>query len=386
MLSTLAGGTGRFRAVLKTENRVTMQLSKALFPFILLTSAVLFVGCGGSGSGGTSSSGKEYANVLDGKGATFPLPVYTTWAEVWGSENGVTVNYVGVGSGAGINAISDRTVDFGASDAPLTKDGEDGLDAKGMVQWPMLIGGVTPIVNVAGVGPGDMNLSGETLADIFLGKITQWNDPAIVADNPDLSLSDAPITVVHRSDSSGTTWIFTSYLSKISSDWKAGPGWNKSVDWPVGLGGKGNPGVANSVRKTDNSIGYVESTYVTEQNLTYAKVKNMAGNFVSPTIENFQAAAANADWKNAPGFYLVMTNQPGADSWPIAGVTYLVAYKEQTDLKKIDTLLDFANWCYTDGDNLAMDKGYVPMPDNVVEMVRDMWAENITYNGEPVWP
>lgn len=353
-----------------------MIRNAAILPILSL--AALLGGCGGNGN-----ADNAYVDTLSGAGASFPVPVYEVWRFTWGEENGVTINYNSVGSGAGVQQIKDRVVDFGASDAPLKAEE---LAEAGLVQWPMLIGAVVPVVNIEGVEPGQLRLSGEVLADIFLGKVTTWSDPAVTSLNPDLSLPDAQINVVHRSDSSGTTWIFTSYLSKVSSEWEQGPGWGKDPEWPTGIGAPQNPGVANQVEQNANSIGYVQSDFAIERGLPHVKLRNVAGEFVDPTEANIQAAAANADWANAPGMYMVLTNQPGADSWPIAGATYLLVHKDQGDLAKIETLLSWLDWCYVSGDDLALQQKFIPMPENVSDMVRSLWSTSITHQGAPVWP
>ncbi|MGF1450868.1 MAG: phosphate ABC transporter substrate-binding protein PstS [Opitutales bacterium] len=347
--------------------------------------AGLLGGCGGNGDNAGDGSGAavEFVDTVSGAGASFPVPVYDVWRYEWGQEHDVTVNYNSVGSGAGIRQITAKTVDFGASDAPLKKEE---LDEAGLVQWPMLVGAVVPVVNIEGVGSGELKLTGPVLADIFLGNISNWSDEAITSLNPELDLPDASINVVHRSDSSGTTWIFTSYLSKVSDAWANGPGWGKTPEWPTGIGAPQNPGVANQVSQNNNSIGYVQSDFAVEQNLPVALLQNQAGNYVEPTIPNIQSAAGNADWQNAPGMYVVLTNQPGADTWPIAGATYLLVHTEQESKAKIQTILSWADWALSEGGGLAEEKYFVPLPDNVVGIINDLWASEITANGEPVWP
>ncbi|WP_349256922.1 phosphate ABC transporter substrate-binding protein PstS [Salinisphaera sp.] len=321
---------------------------------------------------------------ITGAGATFPYPLYSKWAQAYRDKTGVRLNYQAIGSGGGIKQIEAKTVDFGASDAPLKKDE---LDKYGLIQFPMVMGGVVPVVHVEGIEPGQLRLDGETFAKIYMGKITQWNDPAIQKLNPDLDLPDQQITVVHRSDGSGTTWIFTSYLSKISDAWKNGPGHAKAVAWPTGVGGKGNQGVASYVERIDGSIGYVEYAYALQNKMTYVALRNKAGNFVQPTSANFQAAAANADWQNAPGFYEVLTAQPGAKSWPITGASFILMYKNPAKPQVAQAALKFFDWSYNNGDQMAKSLDYVPMPDNVVKLVERKWhAAMQGVSGAPLWP
>jgi phosphate transport system substrate-binding protein len=317
-----------------------------------------------------------------GAGASFPYPVYSQWAYKYKSMNNVQVNYQSIGSGGGIAQIKAKTVDFGGSDAPM-KPAE--LDEHGLLQFPMVVGGVVPVLKVKGVEAGKLQLSPALLADIFLGKIKKWNDPAIKALNSNLLLPDVDITVVHRADGSGTTWIFTNYLAKVSVEWKEKVGFGKAVDWPTGIGGKGNEGVAAYVNKVNGSIGYVEFAYALQNQLVHAQLQNQAGNFVNPTIETFQAAAANADWKNAPGYYLVLTDQPGDNSWPITGATFILVHKKQTDANLARAMLAYFDWCYRYGGETAEKLHYVPIPMNVVELVQDSWKSEITVGSEVVW-
>jgi phosphate transport system substrate-binding protein len=322
-----------------------------------------------------------FGMTINGAGASFPAPVYRPWTYTYKKSTGVQINYQSVGSGAGIRQIKAKTVDFGASDKPLKKAA---LDKAGLVQFPMLMGGVVAVVNIPGIKTNQLKLSGKVLADIFLGKIKKWNDPAILKMNKGLSLPSLPITVVHRSDGSGTTWIFTNYLCKVSPEWKNGPGNGKAVKWPCGIGGQKNPGVATNVMKSRGSIGYVEYTYATEAKLSVAKLKNKAGKFVAPTMESFTAAGANADWSNAPGYYMVLTDQDGDKSWPITGVTYILIYKANKSAAKVKAMLDYFSWCYKSGAKIASNLNYVPIPNNVVKMVNTMWADNIKANGKAV--
>lgn len=326
----------------------------------------IIAGCGKQ----ASTTGGKSAITINGAGATFPYPIYANWANKYNQITGVKVNYQSIGSGGGIQQIKAGTVDFGASDAPLTADE---LSKSGLIQFPMVIGGVVPVVNISGVKAGELKLSSDTLAGIFLGTIKKWNDPAIAKENAGLALPNKDITVVHRADGSGTTWIFTSYLDKVSKDWHAKVGCGKAVNWPVGVGGKGNEGVAAYVQRVDGGIGYVEYAYALQNKMNHAKLRNKAGAFVDPTIETFQAAAIGADWKNAPGFYVVLTDQPGAKSWPITGATYIIVHKKQKNAEVGKAMLEFFDWCYKHGADMAKELDYVPMPENVVNLVEASW-------------
>ena len=319
---------------------------------------------------------------INGAGASFPYPVYSQWAYKYKSMNEVEVNYQSIGSGGGIAQIKAKTVDFGGSDAPL-EPAE--LDENGLLQFPMVVGGVVPVLKVEGVGADALRLSPVLLADIFLGRIKKWNDPAIKNLNGELALPDLDITVVHRADGSGTTWIFTNYLSKVSAEWETKVGFGKAVDWPAGIGGKGNEGVAVYVNKINGAIGYVEFAYALQNKLVHAQLQNKAGNFVSPTIETFQAATANADWKNAPGYYLVLTDQPGDKSWPITGATFILIHRKQNDPKLAKAMLSYFDWCFRYGGETAEKLHYVPIPANVVELVQDSWKKEITAGSSSVW-
>jgi phosphate transport system substrate-binding protein len=320
---------------------------------------------------------------LNGAGATFPYPVYAKWAEKYAKEKGIRLNYQSIGSGGGIKQIKAKTVDFGASDAPLkAKD----LDAVGLMQFPMVMGGVVPVVNVPGIKAGELKLEPKVLADIYLGKIKHWNDKAIKADNPGLKLPSKPITVVHRSDGSGTTWIYTNYLTKVSKEWAKKVGNDKAVAWPTGVGGKGNEGVASYVKRIKGSIGYVEYAYALQNKMSYAKLRNHDGHYVAPTSENFQAAAAGADWHNAPGFYMVLTDQPGKNSWPITGATFILVYKKQEKPAVAKEVLKFFDWSYHHGGKMAESLDYVPMPASVISLVEKTWAKEIKgADGSAIW-
>jgi phosphate transport system substrate-binding protein len=321
--------------------------------------------------------------TINGAGASFPYPIYSQWAHKYNSLTGVKINYQSIGSGGGIAQIKAKTVDFGASDEPLKTEA---LNESGLVQFPMVIGGVVLVVNIPGIGPGQLKLTGEVLGDIFLGKITKWDDPAIKGLNPDLKLPSQAITVAHRTDGSGTTFIFTSYLAMVSPAWKERVGAGKSVNWPAAgsIGGKGNEGVAGQVKMVSGAIGYVEYAYALQNKMAFTQLKNQAGKFLNPSIEAFQAAAANADWKNAPGYYLMLDNQPGDQSWPIAGATYILLHKDQPNAAKIAAMLKYFTWCYQHGGEMAAKLDYVPLPKNVVEMVGATWAKDVKAEGKPV--
>ncbi len=318
-------------------------------------------------------AGAEAADI-SGAGATFPYPIYAKWADTYKKETGNGLNYQSIGSGGGIKQIKAATVTFGASDKPLKADE---LDASGLVQWPMVMGGIVPVVNLAGIAPGQLVFDSDTLAKIFLGTITKWDDPAIKKLNPGATLPSAAIAVVHRSDGSGTTFNFTDYLSKVSSDWKAKVGENTSVQWPVGIGAKGNEGVSNNVMQTQGAIGYVEYAYAIQNKLVYTDLINKEGKKVAPTMTSFQSAAANADWAHAPGFYQILTDQPGADSWPITAATFILMPKQPKDPAAAAEALKFFSWAYANGGKMATDLEYIPMPDSVVALVKKTWAEQI---------
>ncbi|MDN5870035.1 MAG: phosphate ABC transporter substrate-binding protein PstS [Nitrococcus sp.] len=321
---------------------------------------------------------------INGAGASFPYPLYSKWAAAYHELTGVRVNYQSIGSGGGIRQIKAGTVDFGATDAPLVKQE---LDDAELVQFPMVVGGVVPVVNLPGITPGSLKLTGQALADIFLGKITHWNDPALKELNPNLDLPAQPIRVVHRADASGTTWIFTDYLSKISPVWKKTVGNATAVDWPTGIASKGNEGVASYVELMPGAIGYVEFAYALQNQMNYVRLRNRAGHFVKPTLETFQAAAAGADWAHAPGFHVVLTNQPGDQSWPISGASFILLHETQQDVATARALLDFFDWAFKQGDEMAKELGYVPLPPSVVELVEAAWADNLhAANGEAIWP
>jgi phosphate transport system substrate-binding protein len=320
-----------------------------------------------------------FADEATGAGASFPAPLYSKWASDFNKATGAKINYQSVGSGAGIKQIDAKTVDFGASDMPLS---DEELKAKGLMQFPTVIGGVVPVINIQGIKPGELKLSGQVLGDIYLGKITKWSDPAIKALNPSLALPDAAIATVRRADGSGTTFLFTNYLSKANPEWKAKVGDGTAVNWPSGAGGKGNEGVAAFVNRLPNSIGYVEYAYVKQNRMNYAQMQNKDGNFVSPDDSAFKAAAAGADWSKT--FYQVLTNQPGKDAWPITGATFILMHKTQDKPAQATTTLKFFDWAYKNGDKTAGDLDYVPMPDKVKGVISTAWGEIKDASGKPV--
>ena len=319
------------------------------------------------------------AQDVTGAGASFPAPLYSKWASDYNKATGVKINYQSVGSGAGLRQIDAKTVDFGASDMPLK---DDELVKKGLMQFPMVIGGVVPVVNIKGISPGQLKLTGQVLGDIYLGKITKWSDPAIKALNPSLALPDAAISPVRRADGSGTSFIFTNYLSKVNAEWKTKVGEGTAVNWPVGAGGKGNEGVAAFVGRLPNSIGYVEYAYVKQNKMTFAQLKNGAGNFVSPDDSAFKAAAAGAEWSKT--FYQILTEQPGKDSWPITGATFIMMHKAQDKPAQATASLKFFEWAYKNGDKTAESLDYVPMPDDVKTIVQKAWGDIKDASGKAV--
>ena len=321
-----------------------------------------------------AASAPALAADISGAGATFPYPVYAKWADAYKKETGIGLNYQSIGSGGGIKQIKAKTVTFGASDAPLS--GED-LDEIGLAQFPMVMGGIVPVVNLEGIKPGELVLDGDTVAKIFLGEITSWDDAAIKKLNPDAKLPEQAIAVIHRSDGSGTTFNFTYYLSDVSAGWKSNVGTEKAVQWPVGIGAKGNEGVANNVSNTKGSIGYVEYAYSLQNKMTYTKMLNKAGKSVAPTADAFAAAAANADWNSKPGYGVILANQPGDDSWPMTAATWILMYKQPQDAAASAEALKFFTWCYEKGDEMALNLDYVPMPDNVVKDIEGYWNGEI---------
>ncbi len=325
------------------------------------------------------------ASALDisGAGATFPYPIYAKWADAYKKQTGVGLNYQSIGSGGGIKQIQNKTVTFGASDAPLK--GAD-LDKFGLAQFPAVMGGIVPVVNLEGIKPGELVIDGPTLARIFLGEIKSWDDAAIQKLNPKTKLPKQAIVVVHRSDGSGTTFNFAYYLADVSADWKSKVGYNTSVQWPVGIGAKGNEGVANNVAQTKGSIGYVEFAYAVQNKLIFTQMINKAGKTVPPTSAAFQAAAANANWKSQPGYGVILANQPGDNSWPMTAATWILVYKNPSDVAATGEALKFFAWAYKNGAKMAEDLDYVPMPANVVTEIEKSWASEIKdANGKPIF-
>jgi phosphate transport system substrate-binding protein len=320
---------------------------------------------------------------MTGAGATFPYPVYAKWAEGYKKATGNGLNYQSIGSGAGIKQIKAKTVDFGASDMPLKA--ED-LDAEGLMQFPAIMGGVVTIINLEGIAPGAMKLTGPVVADIYLGKITKWNDPAIAALNPGMKLPAEEITVVYRADGSGTSFLFTDYLSKTSPDFKTKVGSGTAVKWAVGVGGKGNEGVAANVQRIKGAIGYVEWAFAKKNKIAHTQLKNKDGNFMQPDDDNFKAAAAHAEWTKTPGFGIVLTDQAGKNSWPITGVSYILMHKSQADAAKGKEVLKFFDWAFKNGDAAATELDYVPLPDAVTKLVADSWKANLKdASGKAIW-
>jgi len=321
---------------------------------------------------------------ITGAGATFPYPIYAKWADAYKKETGIGLNYQSIGSGGGIKQISAKTVDFGASDMPLKPEE---LDKSGLIQFPTVIGGAVPCVKLEGIQPGQIKLDGQTIGDIYLGKIKQWNDPAIAKLNPGLKLPATAISVVHRSDGSGTTFIWSNYLSKVSPDWKSKVGEGTAVNWPTGVGGKGNEGVAQYVQRIEGAIGYVEYAYVLQNKMAYVQVKNREGRYIAPNAASFKAAAAGADWNSAPGMYLILTDAPGADAWPIAGATFILLHKTQEKPESGKQVLKFFQWAYANGDQMAEQLDYVPMPDSVVKLIQTSWQTQLKdSSGKPIYP
>jgi phosphate transport system substrate-binding protein len=320
---------------------------------------------------------------ITGAGATFPYPIYAKWAEEYKKVSGNGMNYQSIGSGGGIKQIKAKTVDFGASDMPLKA--ED-LETEGLMQFPAIMGGVVPVVNLDGVAPSQLKLTGPVLADIYLGKITKWNAPEIASLNAGVKLPAEDVSVVHRADGSGTSFLFTDYLSKISANFKTTVGAGTAVKWPVGVGGKGNEGVAANVQRIKNSIGYVEYAYAKKNKMTYAQLKNRDGQFVSPDDDNFKAAAAGADWAKTPGFAVVLTDQAGKNSWPITGASFILMHKVQVDAAKGKEVLKFFDWAYKNGGNMAAELEYVAMPPAVVKLVQEAWKAQLKDgSGKAVW-
>ena len=324
-----------------------------------------------------------FAVDISGAGATFPYPIYAKWADAYKKETGNGLNYQSIGSGGGIKQIKAKTVTFGASDAPLK--GDD-LDKSGLVQFPMVMGGIVPVVNLDGIKPGEIVIDGPTLAKIFLGEIKTWDDAALKKLNPKVKLPSQAIAVVHRSDGSGTTFNFVYYLSDVSADWKTKVGFNTAVQWPIGIGAKGNEGVANNVAQTKGSVGYVEYAYALQNKLTHANMINKAGKTIAPDSKSFQAAAANADWSSQPGYGVILANQPGDNTWPMTAATWILMYKKPADVATASEALKFFAWAYEKGDKMADELHYIPMPNNVVSSIKKTWTTEIKdASGKPIY-
>ena len=328
-----------------------------------------------------------FAVDITGAGATFPYPIYAKWAEAYKAKTNTGMNYQSIGSGGGIKQIKAKTVDFGASDMPLKPEE---LEASGLTQFPAVMGGVVPVMNIAGVKPGQVRITGQILADIYLGKIKKWNDPVLAKLNPGVKLPDQDILAVHRSDGSGTSFLFTDYLSKVSPEWKSQVGAGTAVAWPKGnstaVGGKGNEGVAAYVQRLNGAIGYVEYAYAKKNKMSHLAVQNKDGVFIQPDEKTFQAAAAHADWAKAPGFFLVLTEQPGKDSWPITGASFILLHKAQADAAKGKEVLSFFDWAFQNGGKMASELDYVAMPASVVKLIQSSWKANVKdATGKAVW-
>ena len=330
------------------------------------------------------AGGGASAAEITGAGATFPYPVYAKWADAYKNATGNQLNYQSIGSGGGIKQINAGTVDFGASDMPLKA--ED-LAKGGLVQWPMIMGGVVVVANLPGIAPGQVRVSGPLLADIFLGKVAKWNDPAVVKENPGVTLPDQAIAVIHRSDGSGTTFQFATYLSMVSDEWKTKVGANTAVEWPTGMGGKGNEGVANFTGQTPGAIGFVEYAYALQNKMTWLTMQSKDGGWVKPETATFQSAAAHADWAHTPGYAVILTNQPGATSWPMTGASFILMHAKQDKPEHAVEALKFFAWSYANGAQAAAALDYIPIPEEVVKMVQATWTKEITStDGKPLWP
>jgi phosphate transport system substrate-binding protein len=320
---------------------------------------------------------------LTGAGATFPYPIYAKWAEAYKAATGIGLNYQSIGSGGGIRQIKAKTVDFGASDMPLKPEE---LEKEGLMQFPAIIGGVVPVFNLDGVQPGELKLTSDVIANIHLGKITKWNDQAIVELNPGVALPALNITEVHRADGSGTTFIWTNYLSKVNTDFAKTIGEGSAVKWPVGVGGKGNEGVAAQVQRIKGSFGYVEYAYAKKNKIAHAQLKNRDGNFVQPSDDTFKSATAGADWNNAPGMYLLLTNQTGKDSWPATGASFIIMHRQQADALTGRAILKFFDWSYKNGAKMSEELEYVHMPQAVIKLVQDNWKKELKDpSGQSIW-
>ncbi|MCM2294256.1 phosphate ABC transporter substrate-binding protein PstS [Allorhizobium sp. BGMRC 0089] len=327
-------------------------------------------------------AGASFAADISGAGSSFIYPVFSKWGEAYKKSTGVALNYQSIGSGGGIKQVEAKTVTFGASDKPLS---DEELEKNGLTQFPMIMGGIVPMYNIEGVKPGELVLDGKTIEKIYMGQITKWNDKEIQDLNKGIKLPDQPIVVVHRADGSGTTFNFTNYLSKISPEWQSKIGSDTAVEWPVGVGAKGSEGVANTVKQTAGAIGYNEYAYVIQNKLGYAKMKNEAGKVVEPSLETFASAASNADWAHAKNFNLIITNQPGDKSWPIAASTWVLIHKNPDDVAAAEGALKFFSWAYKNGGSEAKELQYVAIPKNVVSLIEKSWSETIKHDGKPVF-
>ena len=362
-----------------------MTVSSARTALLSLAIALAVAACGGNDGapaadaggplpGQAASNNDQVAAQITGAGATFIYPLLSKWSDEYNKATGARINYQSIGSGGGIAQIKAATVDFGSSDKPLAPEE---LAEAGLAQSPSAIGGVVPVVNIDGVEPGQLRLTGELIADIYLGKVTTWNDPAITSLNPGVTLPDGKINVIHRSDGSGTTFNWVNYLSKVSPEWKDSVGEGTSVSWPTGVGGKGNEGVAAYVKQIKGSIGYVELAYATQNGMSYTSMRNAAGNWIEPSAESFQAAAASADWAGSQDFSLVITNAPGADAWPVAATNFILMYKQPKDVQRSQAAIDFFTWAFENGQAQANELHFVPLPAPLVEQVEAYWAEQI---------
>jgi phosphate transport system substrate-binding protein len=351
-----------------------MKMTEELVKKVILGLGVLALAACGGGEGNQGNSADNAGTAVTGAGSTFVYPVLSAWAADYSKANGTRINYQSIGSGGGISQVKAGTVDFGATDQPLASDE---LAKSGLAQFPIVIGGIVPVVNLTGIEPGKLRLTGPVLADIYAGKVKKWNDPAIATINTGLKLPDAAIAVVHRSDGSGTSFNFTHYLSQVSPAWKSGPGEGKTVDWPTGVGGKGNEGVAAYVKQIPNSIGYVEFAYVLQNGMSYAALQNAAGNFVTPNTDSFSAAAASADWAGAQDFNLVMTDAPGANAYPITATTFILMPRQPKGADRSKAALGFFRYALTKGQQQAQKLDYVPLPASLVERIESYIAQSV---------
>ena len=376
-----SGTTGRPDA---RHARREIRAPKVILLIAAGAAALTLSACGKGGNsspGAMSGAQTDGSGGISGAGATFPAPLYAKWAEAY-HRTGGSLNYQAIGSGGGIKQIKARTVDFGASDKPLKPDE---LNAAGLYQFPTVIGGVVSVVNLTGIAPGQIKLTGQVLGDIFLGKVNRWNAPPIAALNPGVPLPNMPITVVHRSDGSGTSFLFTSYLTMKNPEWQSKVGASDAVEWPTGIGGKGNDGVAAFVKQTAGSIGYVEYAYAKQNKSSFVLIQNKDGQYPKPEASAFAAAAGDAPWSSAPGNYVLLLDQPGARTWPISGATFILVYKNPANPDQTRRVLQFFDWAYENGDAAAQALDYVPLPAQVKDLVRKQWATGITAEGKPIF-